>query len=213
MWRFCHSIPRPVVARASADRRRRRRRHRPTGRWRAGRGAANLDAVPYRFLIVGEDGVQSALRGGLATLLAATLDDGERYLRRAWRTLRPTFRVVALDDEGEPVGQASCFWVPCRPATPLLGLGDVATAPDHRLRGVARTVCALATEEAWRLHASAVLAKTKPLRGVLDELGFEPVTNGRFFYLEGGARTAHPDWMAAVRVQLPPEVELEEGDS
>jgi GNAT superfamily N-acetyltransferase len=167
--------------------------------------------VPYRFLIVGEDGVERALRGGLATLLAATLDDGERYLRRAWRTLRPTFRVIALE-EGEPVGQASCFWVPCRPATPLLGLGDVAVAPDHRRRGVARTLCALATEEGWRLHASAMLAKTKPLRAVLGDLGFEPVTNGRFFYLEDGARTAHPDWMAAIRIELPPELELEEGD-
>jgi hypothetical protein len=36
--------------------------------------------------------------------------------------------------------------------------------------------------------------------------------NGRFFYLEDGARTAHPDWMAAIRIELPPELELEEGD-
>ena len=168
--------------------------------------------MPYRFLTVGEDGIAPALRGGLATLLAATLDDGERYVRRAWRTLRPAFRVIALDGQGEPVGQASCFWVPCRPATALLGLGDVGVAPDHRRRGVARTACALATEEGWRLHASAVLAKTRRLRGVLGDLGFEPMTNGRFFYVEDGARTAHPDWMAAVRVELPPAVELEEGD-
>jgi hypothetical protein len=36
--------------------------------------------------------------------------------------------------------------------------------------------------------------------------------NGRFVYLADGARTAHPDWMAAVRIELPPELELEEGD-
>jgi GNAT superfamily N-acetyltransferase len=173
---------------------------------------ANVGAVSYRFLIVGEDGVGPALRAGLAILLAATLDDGQCYVRRAWRTLRPAFRVIGLDDEGEPVGQASCFWVACRPPSPLLGLGDVAVAPDHRRRGVARTACALATQEGWRLHASAILAKTKPLRGVLGDLGFEPVTNGRFFYLEDGERTMHPDWMAAVRVELPPELELEEGD-
>jgi hypothetical protein len=37
---------------------------------------------------------------------------------------------------------------------------------------------------------------------------------GRFFYLEDGARTAHPDWMAAIRIELPSELELEleEGD-
>jgi predicted N-acetyltransferase YhbS len=76
--------------------------------------------------------------------------------------------------------------VSCRPATALLGLGDVAVAPDHRRRGVARTVCALATQEGWRLHASAILAKTKPLRGVLGDLGFEPVSEGRFYYVDGG---------------------------
>ena len=54
--------------------------------------------------------------------------------------------------------------------------------------------------------------KNRPGRGVLGDLGFEPVTNGRFFYLEDGARTAHPDWMAAVRIALPSELELEEGD-
>jgi hypothetical protein len=38
------------------------------------------------------------------------------------------------------------------------------------------------------------------------------VGQGRFYYLDGGARASHPDWMAAVRVELPPELELEEGD-
>lgn len=163
-------------------------------------------------MVVAEDGLGSDLRGGLATLLAATLDEGERYLRRAWRTLRPAFRVVALDSEGEPVGQGSCFWVPCRPRTPLMGLGDVAVAPDHRRRKVARTVCTLATHEGWRLHASAILAKTKPLRPVLADLGYDAVTDARFFYLERGTRTVHPDWMAAVRAPLPAAVLLEEGD-
>jgi hypothetical protein len=38
------------------------------------------------------------------------------------------------------------------------------------------------------------------------------VTDGRFFYLAGAARTTHPDWMAAVRTALPLELELGEGD-
>ena len=167
---------------------------------------------PYRFMVVAEEGLGSDLRGGLATLLSATLDEGERYLRHAWRTLRPAFRVVALDGEGEPVGQGSCFWVPCQPPTMLLGLGDVAVAPDHRRRQVARTVCTLATHEAWRLHASAILAKTTPLRSVLGDLGFSAAIDGRFFHLEAGVRTVHPDWMAAVRDTLPAAVLLEEGD-
>jgi hypothetical protein len=168
--------------------------------------------MPYRFMVVDEDGLGSDLRGGLATLLASILDDGERYRQRAWRTLRPAFRVVALDVEGEPVGQASCFWVPSQPPSMLLGLGDVAVAHEHRRRQVARTVCTLATNEGWRLHASAILAKTKPLRSVLAGLGFVAVTDARFFYLEDGVRKAHPDWMAATRTELPARLLLEEGD-
>jgi len=166
----------------------------------------------YRYLVVDEDGIGIELRHGLAMLLAATLDDGEVYRRRAWRTLRPTFRVVALQADGDPVGQASCFWVPTRPPIRLVGLGDVAVAPDHRRRQVARTVCGLAVQEAWRLHASAILLKTKPLRTVFADLGFEEAASGPFFFVENGSRTTHPDWMAAFATDLPAPVELEEGD-
>ena len=166
----------------------------------------------YRYLVVDEDGIGSDLRRGLAVLLAAILDDGERYRRRAWRTLRPGFRVVAVQADGEPVGQASCFWVPTRPPIRVVGLGDVAVAPDHRRRQVARTLCGLAVQEAWRLHAAAILLKTKPLRTVFADLGFEAATRGPFFYVENGERTLHPDWMASLATDLPPSIELEEGD-
>jgi len=167
----------------------------------------------YRFLVVQEDGIGIELRHGLAMLLAAILDDGEVYRRRAWRTLRPTFRVVATQADGEPVGQASGFAVPTRPPVRLVGIGDVAVAPEHRRRNVARTLCAVATQEAWRLHAAAILLKTKPLRKVFADLGFgEVATDGPFFYLENGERAVHPDWMAAFATGLPPSIELEEGD-
>jgi GNAT superfamily N-acetyltransferase len=163
-------------------------------------------------MVLDEAGVGSALRAGLVALMSATLDDGERYRPAAWRTLPPAFRVVALDEAGRPIGQASGFWVPCRPATPLLGLGDVCVEPGHRRRGVARSVCTLATAEGWRLHASAILAKTRPLRAVLADLGYVPAADGRFFCLKAGVRTVHPDWMAAIRAPLPAAVRLEEGD-
>jgi GNAT superfamily N-acetyltransferase len=165
----------------------------------------------YRYLVVDEDGIGIQLRHGLAMLLAAILDDGEVYRRRAWRTLRPTFRVIATQADGEPIGQASAFSVPTRPPIHLVGIGDVAVAPDHRRRQVARTVCGLAVQEAWRLHATAILLKTKPLRTVFADLGFEAATEP-FFYMERGERTVHPDWMAAFTTELPPSVELEEGD-
>jgi hypothetical protein len=169
-------------------------------------------AMAYRYMIVGEDGLGTDLLGGLAALLSENLDEGERYRERAWRTLRPAFRVVALGRNGAPAGQASCSWVPCRPAVALLGLGDVAVAPAHRRRQVGRTLCTLATAEAWRLHADAILAKTKLLRTVLGGLQFTPATDGRFFWLQDGARAVHPDWMAAVRAPLPASIRLEEGD-
>ena len=178
----------------------------------ARRQARKRGVMPYRFMVVAEDGLGAELLGALAELLSTSLDEGKRYRGRAWRTLRPAFRVVALDGAGAPAGQASCFWLPCQPACRLIGLGDVAVAPAHRRRKVAATACALATAEAWRLHASAVLAKTTLLRTVLSNLGFEASTNGPFFYVEDGRRTAHPDWMAAVRSPLPSSLRLEEGD-
>jgi hypothetical protein len=168
--------------------------------------------VAYQYLTVGEDGLAPRLRGAVAALLEATLDDGEAYRERAWRTLRPAFRVIALAPGGAVAGQASCFWVPCRPPTRLLGLGDVAVAHEHRRRKVARTACGIAVREGWRLHACAILAKTKPLRTVLGDLGFAEATDGRFWFAEDGGRGVHPDWMAAVREPLPAIVLLEEGD-
>jgi GNAT superfamily N-acetyltransferase len=173
---------------------------------------ATAQTTRYRYLMCDEDGIGIELRHGLAMLLAATLDDGEVYRRRAWRTLRPTFRIVALHADGEPVGQASCFSVPARPPIRLMGIGDVAVAPEHRRKQVARTVCSLAVQEAWRLHATAILLKTRPLRTVFADLGFEAATDGPFWYREAGARTRHPDWMAAFATELPASVELEEGD-
>jgi hypothetical protein len=102
--------------------------------------------VGYSFMVVAEDGLGSELRARLAALLSANLDEGERYRERAWRTLRPAFRVVALA-RGEPVGQGSGFWVPCRPALRLLGLGDVAASsspPSRKASAVAPSSSACA---------------------------------------------------------------------
>ena len=173
---------------------------------------ATAQRTSYRYLVCDEDGIGIELRHGLAMLLAATLDDGEVYRRRAWRTLRPTFRVVALHAGGEPVGQASCFSVPTRPPIRLIGIGDVAVAAAHRRRQVARTLCDLAVTEAWRLHATAILLKTAPLRTVFAGLGFQTATEGPFWYRERGARRTHPEWMAAFATEPPASVELEEGD-
>jgi predicted N-acetyltransferase YhbS len=168
----------------------------------------------YRFLVVGESCLHPGMRARLATLLAGILDDGQRYLEDAWRTLPPAFRVVALGPEGAVVGQASCFWVPCVPAARVLGLGDVAVDPEHRRRQVARTLCRLATREGRRRGARAVVAKTTPLRSVLGDLGYVAIDDFRFYYEDEGARACarHPDWMAAAFGEVPPRLRFVEGD-
>ncbi|MEA2256875.1 MAG: hypothetical protein QOG35_2920 [Solirubrobacteraceae bacterium] len=170
--------------------------------------------APYRFLVVGESCLHPGMRARLATLLAGILDDGPSYLDAAWRTLPPAFRVVALAPEAAVVGQASCFWVPCVPAAPVLGLGDVAVDPAHRRRQVARTLCRMATHEGRRRGARAVVAKTKPLRSVLGDLGYAAIEDFRFYYEDLGAHACarHPDWMAAAFGEVPARLRLVEGD-
>jgi GNAT superfamily N-acetyltransferase len=163
-------------------------------------------------VLLREDAIGPALRLELGELLADILDDGPRYRGEAWRTLRPCFRAVALDDARRPVGQGSGFAVGTCPDVRLFGLGDVAVHPRHRRRGVARALCAAVTAEARRQGAGVVLAKTKPLRGVLGELGYEPVTGFAYYYEHAGACVRHPDWMAHVTRPHPTPVQLDEGD-
>jgi GNAT superfamily N-acetyltransferase len=166
----------------------------------------------HRFLLVAERDLDPRLRGLIGELLAATLDAGPAYLGRAWRTIEPFVRAVALDRSGAVVGHAAGFRVPSRPAARIHGLGDVAVDPRHRRRGAARRLCALVTDACWRDGADAVVAKTTPLRGVLGDLGFTAVTDFRLYYEERGACVRHPDWMAAFATELPRPLQLLEGD-
>jgi GNAT superfamily N-acetyltransferase len=168
----------------------------------------------YRFLVVQESCLHPGMRARLAALLAGILDDGPSYLGSAWRTLPPAFRVVALAPDAAVAGQASGFWVPCVPATPVLGLGDVAVDPAHRRRQVARTLCRVATHEGRRRGARAVVAKTRPLRSVLGDLGYVAIDDFRFYYEDEGARACarHPDWMAATFGAVPARLRLVQGD-
>jgi predicted N-acetyltransferase YhbS len=166
----------------------------------------------YRLRIVDESAVHEQLRASVAALLAETLDDGPMYLVCAWRTLAPSARAIAFDSDGHVVGHAAAFCVPSRRPAEVYGLGDVAVAPRHRSRGVARRLCGLVTAACWQRGAAAIVAKTKPLRGVLGELGFVAVDESRFYYTDGGRRVAHPDWMAVAIPALPEPIELLHGD-
>lgn len=158
-----------------------------------------------------EDAVGAPVRAAVGELLAGILDDGPRYRGQAWRTLRPAFRVLAREGD-RPVAQVSGFHVQAEPDVCLYGLGDLAVDPQHRMRGLARRLCADATDEARRRGAGVLLAKTKPMRKVLHELGFVAVERFDYYYEDGGACVRHPDWMALVVDPHPTPVRLEEGD-
>jgi GNAT superfamily N-acetyltransferase len=164
------------------------------------------------FLVIEERRLQPHLRAQISDLLAGNLDDGVRYRTEGWRTLRPFVRALATDIGGVVVGHAAGFRVPSRPRARVRGLGDVVVHPAHRRRGLARRLCELVVEACWRDGGDVVIAKTTPLRGVLADLGFEPVVDFRFFYEVDGACLRHPDWMAAAAAQLPRPLQLLEGD-
>jgi GNAT superfamily N-acetyltransferase len=147
----------------------------------------------------------------IGELLAGILDDGPSYRGAGWRTLRPSFRALALD-AGRLVGQVSAFDVATEPDVGLWGLGDLAVQPSHRGRGIARRLCAAAVAEARGRGAGVLLAKTRPMRKVLAELGFAAVADFDYYYEERGACVRHPDWMAAVLRAHPTPVRLHEGD-
>lgn len=161
--------------------------------------------------VLDEDEMGAALRTSVGDLLAGILDDGPRYREQGWRTLRPCFRVVALDGAG-PVAQVSGFEVPARPHVRVYGLGDLAVDPRHRGHGLARRLCGEATVEARRRGAGVLLAKTQPMRTVLHELGFVAVQRFDYYYEHDGACVRHPDWMALVVDRHPVPVRLSEGD-
>jgi predicted N-acetyltransferase YhbS len=161
--------------------------------------------------VLDEEAIGAALRAAVGDLLAGILDDGARYRGQGWRTLRPCFRVFALD-AGEPVAQVSGFEIRARPDVRVYGLGDLAVDPRHRRRGLARRLCGEVTVEARRRGAGVLLAKTKPMRKVLSELGFVAVERFDYYYEHDGACVRHPDWMALVVDRHPVPVHLHEGD-
>jgi GNAT superfamily N-acetyltransferase len=161
--------------------------------------------------VVDERRLGAPLLAEIGALLAGILDDGPSYRAAGWRTLRPGFRGLALD-AGRPVGQVSGFAVATQPDIGLWGLGDLAVHPSRRGRGVARQLCAAAVAEARDRGAGVLLAKTRPMRKVLAELGFVAVERFAYYYEEGDACVRHPDWMAAVLRPHPTPVRLAEGD-
>jgi predicted N-acetyltransferase YhbS len=165
----------------------------------------------YRVCLISERAIAPALRRELAELLSGILDDGPLYAGEAWRTIPPAFRAVVSRD-GRVVGQASGFAVETEPDVDLVGLGDVAVDPQHRRRGLARALCRLVTDEARRRGAAVALAKTKPLRTVLGDLGYRPVTTFAYYHEQHGACLRHPDWMAVAWRAHPTPVRLREGD-
>jgi GNAT superfamily N-acetyltransferase len=164
------------------------------------------------IVTIAEGGLSADERRRIGELLAGILDEGHRYRERGWRTLPPLFRSLAVTASGEVVGQVSGFGVQAWPAVRVIGLGDLAVDPSWRGRGLARALCSAVVCEAWERDADVLLAKTRPMRRVLADLGFQPVTGFAFYWEDAGACHRHPDWMAASRVTAPTATWLAHGD-
>jgi predicted N-acetyltransferase YhbS len=109
--------------------------------------------------------------------------------------VRPAFRTLARVD-GEVVGQQSAFRIDTDPSSRLFGLGDVAVHPDHRGRGIARSLIRLAVEQARERGAEVILTDTVAVATTFQALGFRPVPRFSLYYERDGSCRWHPRWLA-----------------
>ena len=169
--------------------------------------------IEHRVEFIAEALLEESDRESIATLLAGAFGrHKDSYRTRGWRTIPPTFRVIARAD-AQIVGQLSVFDIATDPQRRLFGLGDVAVTPDRRRRGVARSLVEHAVEECWRRGADVVLTDTGVLRQVFIALGFAPIPRFAFYYERDGACRCHALWLAAAKTPVPrPRLRLLEGD-
>jgi predicted N-acetyltransferase YhbS len=169
--------------------------------------------IDYRVQPVDEAQLAKSDRESIAMLLAEAFErHKELYRTRGWRTIPPTFRVLARSG-ADIVGQVSVFDIPTHPPRRLFGLGDLAVRPDRRRRGVARALMEQAVQECWRRSADIILTDTAVLRQPFIELGFAPVPRFALYYERDGACRWHPRWLFAAKTPVSrPRLRLVEGD-
>jgi predicted N-acetyltransferase YhbS len=175
--------------------------------------SATLAPIDHRVQLVDEALLGKADRESIATLLAEAFERHKAlYRTRGWRTIPPTFRGLARSG-ANVVGQVSVFDIPTHPRRRVFGLGDLAVTPDHRRRGVARSLIEQAVEECWRRSADIILTDTAVLRQPFIELGFASVPRFALYYERDRACRWHPRWLFAARTPIPrPRLRLAEGD-
>jgi predicted N-acetyltransferase YhbS len=175
--------------------------------------ARHASSIDYQVEIVDETLLGESDRASIARLLAeAFTDHAEEYQTRGWRTIQPSFRILARS-RGEIVGQMSVFEIPMDSPGRVFGLGDMGVRSDCRRRGIARCLCDRAVGECWQRGADILLTDTAALRRVFIALGFTPVPRFAFYYERDGQCRWHPLWLAAVRTTVPrPRLRLAEGD-
>jgi GNAT superfamily N-acetyltransferase len=136
---------------------------------------------------------------------------GPPYRERAWRTIPPVARIVAMH-EGKLVGHQALFYPRVEPDCPLVGLGDLAVARAFRRRGIARTLIRHAVFQGWRRGAHAQLTATEAVRTTFARFGFAAVETFAFRWEDARGCHRDPLWMAAVAEPIPRRLRLVDPD-
>lgn len=162
--------------------------------------------------VVEESELDDRLRGEIGEFICDIYErKGASYLGRAWRTIPPAARVLALADNGL-VGHVSVFFPRTQPALRLAGIGDLAVAPRARRRGIARALLREAVFQGWRRGADAQVAATEAVRSTLGRLAFSPVEDFSLYWIEDHACRRSPHWLLAEAEPLPRPLRLIDPD-
>jgi GNAT superfamily N-acetyltransferase len=163
--------------------------------------------------VVDEDRIDRGELALLGELLAGGFPrHAIEYRERAWRKVRPAFRVLARR-RGRVAGQISAFRIATHPVRELFGIGDAVVTESARGQGMARQLVERSAQECRRRGAEVVLTDTLLLRKSFRAVGLEPVPRLGLYYERDAACHWHPHWMAWLRDGTPPpRLRLEEGD-
>ena len=178
----------------------------------AGLGVAAWAPPSIQIEVVEEAELGTARRKLVGAFIADLYESkGAPYRERAWRTIAPVARVLALH-EGELVGHAALVRPRVEPACPVAGLADLAVARDFRRRGIARTLTRHNVFQGWRRGARAQLVATEAVRTTVARFGFAAVETFAFHWEDARGCHRDPFWMAAVAEPIPARLRVLDPD-
>jgi predicted N-acetyltransferase YhbS len=141
--------------------------------------------TPCTFSVVREDELDEDLRAAISALFPRKWARSPARRARAWTQQPPTLRVVGRRD-GAVVAHAGLCVI--RPQAPrVVGISDLAVAPERRRQGIGTDLMRLADGALAEAGAEvSLLGSSKPtVRRVFLSLGYRPCGPGELFFRRG----------------------------